>query len=441
MAGKKFYPVIFIVMMLAAGCAAGPEAARETATPTATATREAATQTPTRTATTPTATATDEMATAEETAPAPTPDLSGTPIPRLRAGEEVTITRIEMMDVENGWAIGGRRDPGVHVLRTTDGGETWRDVTPPEPMSIGEEADKRATAYFYDTNTAWVTFHLGHSFSAPVSPVVWFTGDGGESWAARGFLDTRDLPEFFNVDFFTFLDRRHGWLLAHVGSGMSHDFFALYRTSDGGDSWTRIVDPYLDNAPQFNGKNGLAFGDSQTGLLTIDSWVMEGIFVYWTYNGGDFWEEQVLPFDEAVEGSWDYPPFCSTFSPRMEAPEAAWVGVNCRTYVGEEFREFNYIYSTEDGGLSWTLTPYPGGDLTFIDASVGWATGLDIYQTVDGGSSWALMNTVGWEGQFSLVDESNGWAVARDREEGQVALVRTSDGGRTWEIIEAVVGD
>ena len=42
-----------------------------------------------------------------------------------------------------------------------------------------------------------------------------------------------------------------------------------------------------------------------------------------------------------------------------------------------------------------------------------------------------------WDGQFDFVDESAGFAVARSGD--QVALVRTQDAGRSWEILEPVL--
>jgi photosystem II stability/assembly factor-like uncharacterized protein len=44
---------------------------------------------------------------------------------------------------------------------------------------------------------------------------------------------------------------------------------------------------------------------------------------------------------------------------------------------------------------------------------------------------------VDWLGQFSFVDEMRGWAVARSADAS--ALVRTTDGGRTWELLEPIV--
>jgi hypothetical protein len=54
--------------------------------------------------------------------------------------------------------------------------------------------------------------------------------------------------------------------------------------------------------------------------------------------------------------------------------------------------------------------------------------------TTDSGQTWTYLKTVNWVGQFSFIDETHGWAVARSGDE--IALVNTTDGGRTWDIIE-----
>jgi hypothetical protein len=46
-----------------------------------------------------------------------------------------------------------------------------------------------------------------------------------------------------------------------------------------------------------------------------------------------------------------------------------------------------------------------------------------------------MIKSVAWDGTFSFIDRWRGWAVAVAGEE--VALVRTLDSGRTWEIVEA----
>jgi photosystem II stability/assembly factor-like uncharacterized protein len=60
-----------------------------------------------------------------------------------------------------------------------------------------------------------------------------------------------------------------------------------------------------------------------------------------------------------------------------------------------------------------------------------------MYRSEDRGLTWTLLKQVAWDGQFSFVGPMNGWAVARD--EGEIALVHTIDGGTTWQLVEPVL--
>ncbi|MEN8174076.1 MAG: hypothetical protein ABFS03_14505, partial [Chloroflexota bacterium] len=62
----------------------------------------------------------------------PTPSL--TIDPQLTAGEKVYITTIQMLNEINGWAIGHQDSEHDHILRTFDGGGTWIDISPPQPL-------------------------------------------------------------------------------------------------------------------------------------------------------------------------------------------------------------------------------------------------------------------------------------------------------------------
>jgi hypothetical protein len=61
----------------------------------------------------------------------------------------------------------------------------------------------------------------------------------------------------------------------------------------------------------------------------------------------------------------------------------------------------------------------------------GFAMGEDHYQTMNGGADWNKIKTVTWQGQFSFISPNRGWAVARRN--GDIALVVTSDGGRSYQ--------
>ena len=75
--------------------------------------------------------------------------------------------------------------------------------------------------------------------------------------------------------------------------------------------------------------------------------------------------------------------------------------------------------------------------LIFFDPQNGLLLGRDIYRTADGGRHWEYVKSVNWDGQFTFIDSQIGWAVARA--DDQVALVKTSNGGETWSIIQPVI--
>jgi photosystem II stability/assembly factor-like uncharacterized protein len=103
----------------------------------------------------------------------------------------------------------------------------------------------------------------------------------------------------------------------------------------------------------------------------------------------------------------------------------------------------SYLYSSEDGGTTWTGTRLPekvlaSQDTLFVlDQDDLLLLGKDIYRSADGGQSWAFVKTVSWQGQFTFVDLQTGWAIARAND--QAALVKTSNGGRTWIEVKPVI--
>lgn len=392
------------------------------------------TSTPYRTAVatdTPTATPIAAPATPVPATPTTVTTLAPTamPMPRLVAGQPVTITYIRMFDATIGWAIGGVAGIGDHVLRTSDGGNTWRDITPPEPAPTGDEPGKIAIGFFLDANTAWVTYYYLDLFKVPVAPTVWGTRDGGQTWEPSQPL-VGDFVELYAPSDLQFVDSQNGWLLVHVGAGMMHDYVMIFKTTDGGVRWDRVIDPYTDADLQGCDKTGMVFVDAQTGWVTRDCHgVVDGAFVDWTHDGGLTWQsQQLLP--PAVDPDLFNHAFCGVYSPALFSPQSGALVVECVRYDGDIQSHHRFVYATADAGQTWRSNPFPGGSLQFITANVGWALGRDIYQTQDGGRTWTQIKTVNWDGQFSFISDRVGWAVARSGDE--IALVQTTDGGRTW---------
>jgi hypothetical protein len=367
----------------------------------------------------------------------PSPSSVPTPISHISPGEKITITYIDMHDATTGWALGtvdgSRAD---HVLITQDGGLTWRDVTPPEPAPEDGGTFKGATAFFLDSQNAWVFYHPPQhgDFRNRLHIVIWRTSTGGFQWTGSDPLTLW----FRLIENFYFADASHGWLMLHTSSGGGFAFFELYLSKDNGAHWERIIDYRSDDQSiHLCCRTGMVFHGPNTGFVTVTrQW--GGTDVKWTHDGGLTWHETRLPRPEGyLEDLGDgFHYLCKSYSPHLFSSQFVKVALECSPHIGTPVTIY-FLYTSEDGGESWQSALFPGGQLLFIDPQVGWALGKDIYQTLDGGKTWTKMSSVSWEGQFSFVNQQLGWAVARAGKE--ITLVQTKDGGHSWILLDPKV--
>gem|GEM_PF-2282787 len=131
-------------------------------------------------------------------------------------------------DAQHGCALNGYLRG---VLRTDDGGNSWRSVTP--------AADPVKTISFVDPLTAYAV-----CMSPDWSHSLWRTEDGGAAWSRVSvFRDTAPL-------IMQFLDRQHGYMLAH-GWTRSGGADEVLTTTDAGVSWRQVLrggrDEYLED--------------------------------------------------------------------------------------------------------------------------------------------------------------------------------------------------
>lgn len=368
---------------------------------------------------------------------APTPV---TPIAHLAANSEVVITSIKMLDASTGWGIGQGKPvyPGDndHILRTSDGGLTWRDVTPPQ--GINPAGRQSATAYFMDADQAWVIFSPGSP--VPQDATIWITYDGGQNWTASYPVETSEMMEFFSPGFFSFADEDHGWLLVHAGVGMSHDYIYIYGTTDGGITWVKLVDPTdaADTTPSMSlWKTGMGFRDAQHGWITYElQGVARGVWIYGTEDGGVTWNQVELPAPDDKPDLFENDGYsCGAYDLAYIEPDVGSMTVTCM--MGDSYDKSGWLYRTDDGGANWDIAklPEPSGSLQMLDEQNGWFVAKKIYRTTNGGASWQAVIPVTWHGQPNFVDMTRGWIVARKDEE--IALVRTTNAAVNWDILAA----
>lgn len=358
-----------------------------------------------------------------------------------------------MQDASQGWAIGQiDTDLNDRILTTNDGGQTWQDRTPYSAFSAAPPEGLTAVAAFGSAQNAWVTYASLSPQSPQIQPLVWFTHDGGLSWQPGTALDFAGVvKEYYQPDFLGFLpDQQHGWLLVHLGAATNHDYMAIFTTSNGGETWQRMVDPNQDPDLMICAKSALIFSTDQIAWLAGNCpGLTPMLFLYRSMDGGRTWSLSSAPPPNGQSSNFfsGKPYVCGIADWVYAASRDLMFLLRCEDPT--QNLTLSWLYSSHDSGLTWesNTIPVPFGELSFRTKGEGWLLGAftdlpsanhELYHSIDSGHSWTPVLPVGWQGKPEFVTSMKGWVAAQSR--GDRALVRTTDGAKTWEVINPIIG-
>jgi hypothetical protein len=231
----------------------------------------------------------------------------------------------------------------------------------------------------------------------------------------------------------------NGFVMSGEPSGMQRHAVSLYQTSDGGATWTLKYanDPSQpNNSLPFSGiKSGMAFRDTMRGWAGGEIPTSGFVYLYRTDDGGVSWSHQSLPLPAGYEMA-----AMVTTAPKFfganEAVLPVWMGLD----VGQRHL---YLYVTQDGGSTWTRSAGFAGnarqtDFASIRDAFSWDEAGFLYVTHDSGASWSQVtpNVSFGEGirDMDFVSATTGWILGTDHN-GNLSLYRTIDGGFTWTLL------
>ncbi|MFI7407856.1 WD40/YVTN/BNR-like repeat-containing protein [Streptomyces sp. NPDC049627] len=319
--------------------------------------------------------------------------------PKDTGSPEVRFRGLAAVSRSTAWLAGTRGT----VLRTTDGGATWRNVSPP---GAGELQFRDVEAF--DARRA-VVLAIGEGEASR----VYRTDDGGATWT-ESFRNT-DARAFY--DCMTFFDRRHGLAMSDPVDGR----FRILSTGDGGRSWKVLPNEGMPAA--LEGEAGFAAsGQCLVSSGPKDVWLATGgaarARVLHSGDRGLTWKaaDTPVPAGDPARGV-----FALAFRDRAHG-----------LAVGGDYRPDQAspqaAARTGDGGADWQPAATP---VRAYRSGVAWLphsrtaalavgpTGTDL--TTDAGRTWRTVDT----GSYDTVDctpDLGCWAAG---EKGRVARLES----------------
>lgn len=256
---------------------------------------------------------------------------------------------------------------GNLILKTTNGGNNWSDI------SFPGTADNLETVWFLNDNTGFI---------GSTNDTLMFTTNGGASWS-RHFYAGSDVHRIFfinsttgwlsstnlykttnagvnwslaaggNTEDFYFINETTGWKTTYSGGSST-----LLKTTNGGSSWNAI-----HTTSNFRALYSVKFINENTGWV---SGYRE--YIAATTNGGVNWVQQ-RDMDNSV----------GLYNIEFLNSSTGWA-------VGDN----GTILSTTNGGSFWQVTIVPGGrlqEVEFVNQQTGWIVGGfgKIFKTTSGG--------------------------------------------------------
>ena len=260
------------------------------------------------------------------------------------------------------------------ALSIANGAWQWQNPLP--------QGNGYSNGYFLDANHGWLIS----------GGTIYHTTDGGLTLTVQ----TRH-----NVDFsaITFVGARHGWAVGYPASPKGTTI--LYRTVNGGRTWTRVRLPWRRRIYD------VSFATTMVGWATIDHRILH------TTDGGRSWTARVLGRHH------------QTFAVQALSARQAWIAEGGNT-----------LLHTVDGGRGWRAVHVAHGvALTLVEfkgSRYGWAGSArkagPIVHTTDGGRHWTVQLSAGRVSDFSFADRHDGWAITGGK------AYHTTDGGGAWQL-------
>ena len=197
-----------------------------------------------------------------------------------QGGQILYLEDLYFFDDQVGLICGGGSSTGQgKILRTINGGSQWDEIA----LSI--YSPRLLSIYFLNSNLGW---------TAGTNDLLYRTIDGGVSWDSIAYFGGGWQNYHYGV---YFIDSLNGNVCGWANFGTGNTSGPIYKTSDGGYSWTRVA------AVGYGRFNSFAFHEASNSLYSVGSGGYPPYYggkIYKSTDGGSNWNEVSSPTSERL---------------------------------------------------------------------------------------------------------------------------------------------
>ncbi len=284
------------------------------------------------------------------------------------------VSSIDFISDDTGYAA------GIRLFKTSNAGESWVQQNLNYKYSF-------TNINFFDRDHAYLSCE---NISGEPNIII-KTNDGGMNWDSVASFESINKTQFLDMD-----------------TGFIMSYGTLYRTVNGGETWTG------HGLPTSNVYRSFHFFNAEEGIimLNINNLPINLLTrVYKTTNAGDDWELLTQIATGTPDGRY-------------------MLGMHFFDRMNGYMYGFAGFFKTWDGGFHWekTFNEFIGEKPYFYNLNVGYCPALydKLYKTINGGINWTLILNLG-EGKLNtafFTSANTGYLVGNDG-----IIMKTTNGG------------